>query len=141
VALAAGGASAGDVGAARTALQEAVEIYTGLSAEWDVLRADARLRPYGVRRGRPGTRRPATGWAALTPTELKVAYLVGEGLSNSDIGKRLFLSRNTAQTHVSKILAKLGVHSRVEVAGEASRHSDESQPPTVPRQDQAGRVV
>ena len=69
------------------------------------------------------------GWAALTPTEVKVAYLVGEGLSNPDIGKRLFLSRYTVQVHVSKILAKLQVRSRVEVVGEVARHPAESQPP------------
>jgi DNA-binding CsgD family transcriptional regulator/tetratricopeptide (TPR) repeat protein len=131
VALAAGGAAGagGEVAAARTALREAAEIYTELGAEWDVLRADARLRPYGVRRGRAGVRRPATGWAALTPTEAKVAFLVGDGLSNPDIGKRLFLSRNTVQTHVSKILAKLEVRSRVEVAAEAGRQPAASGPP------------
>jgi hypothetical protein len=65
--------------AAREAVSEAAEVYTGLGAAWDLLRADVRLGAFGVRRRRPGTRRPATGWAALTPTEAKVAYLVGEG--------------------------------------------------------------
>src|SRR5260370_26686495 len=120
----------GDVAAARAALREAVEIYTGLAAEWDILRADARLRPYGVRRRRAGARRPVTGWAALTPTEVKVAYLVGEGLSNPDIGKRLFLSRYTVQVHVSKILAKLQVRSRGEVAAEVAPRPPERQPAT-----------
>jgi DNA-binding CsgD family transcriptional regulator/tetratricopeptide (TPR) repeat protein len=117
VVLAAGGA----VAAGRVALVEAAEIYAGLGAEWDVLRADARVRPFGIRRRRSAARRPATGWAALTPTEVKVAYLVGEGLSNPDIGKRLFLSRYTVQVHVSRILAKLRVRSRVEVAAKVAR--------------------
>jgi len=91
--------------------------------------ADTRLRPYGVRRRRPASRRPATGWAALTPTETKVAYLVGEGLSNPEVGQRLFLSRYTVQVHVGRILAKLQVRSRVEVAMEAARHPAGSQPP------------
>ncbi len=112
----------GDVTGARAALAEAAEIYSGLGAEWDVLRAEARLRPYGVRRRRAEARRPATGWAALTPTETKVACLVGEGLSNPEIGARLFLSRYTVQVHVSRILAKLQVRSRVEVAGQVARH-------------------
>jgi DNA-binding NarL/FixJ family response regulator len=106
-----------------------VAIYTDLGAAWDIGRADARLRPYGVRRGRPGARRPATGWAALTPTEVKVAYLVGEGLSNPDIAKRLFLSRYTVQVHMSKILAKLQVRSRVEVANEVGRQAADSRLP------------
>jgi DNA-binding NarL/FixJ family response regulator len=124
-------AADGDVAAARTALAEAVDIYAGLGAEWDMLRADARLRPYGVRRRRAGTRRPATGWAALTPTETKVAHLVGDGLSNPDIAKRLFLSRRTVQVHVSSILGKLQLRSRVEVAGQIGRHlpPDQEAPP------------
>jgi DNA-binding CsgD family transcriptional regulator len=101
---------------ARAALAEAAEIYTGLGATWDLVRADARLRRHGVRRRRSGTRRPATGWAALTPTETKIAYLVGEGLSNPDIAARMFVSRYTIQVHVSRILAKLGAHSRAEIA-------------------------
>jgi DNA-binding CsgD family transcriptional regulator len=114
-------AEAGDVAAARLELREAVEIFAGLGAEWDILRADTRVRPYGVRRRRAGTRRPETGWEALTPTEEKIARLVGEGLSNPDIAARLFLSRNTVQVHMSKILAKLQVRSRVEVAMAVAR--------------------
>jgi DNA-binding NarL/FixJ family response regulator len=102
-----------------------VDIYTWLGADWDIMRADARTRPYGVRRRRQGTRRPDTGWEALTPTETKIAYLVAEGLSNPDIGARLLMSWRTARFHVSSIMAKLGVHSRIEVAREAARH-----PPT-----------
>ncbi len=115
-------AAAGEVGSARASLGEAVEAYAGLGAEWDILRADTRLRPYGVRRRRPGARRPEIGWEALTPTEVKVAYLVAEGLSNPEIAARLFLSRYTVQVHVARILAKLQVKSRVEVAGLVARH-------------------
>jgi DNA-binding CsgD family transcriptional regulator len=118
VVLAAGGDAAG----ARAALLEAVEVYGGLGAEWDVRRADARVRPYGIRRRRVGARRPETGWEALTPTEAKVALLVSEGLSNPDIGRRLFLSRNTVESHVRRVLAKLQVRSRVEVATRAVAH-------------------
>jgi DNA-binding NarL/FixJ family response regulator len=114
--LAVARAAGGEAAAARAALREAVQIYAGLGAEWDIRRADTRVRPYGIRRRHMGARRPATGWDALTPTEARVAVLVGEGLSNPDIGKRLFLSRNTVQSHMSKILAKLQARSRVEVA-------------------------
>lgn len=62
-------------------------------------------------------------WDALTPTEQKVAHLVADGLSNPDIAAELFLSRNTVQTHVSHILAKLGARSRAEVAREVFRHA------------------
>jgi DNA-binding CsgD family transcriptional regulator len=112
--------AAGDTAAAKAALREAVQVYDGLGAEWHIRRADTRVRPYGIRRRHLGTRRPETGWEALTPTEAKVAELVAEGLSNPDIGKRLFLSRNTVQSHMRKVLAKLQARSRVEVAMAAS---------------------
>jgi DNA-binding CsgD family transcriptional regulator/tetratricopeptide (TPR) repeat protein len=120
--------AAGNADAARATLREAVQVYASLGAEWDILRADARLRPFGVRRRRAGTRRPETGWDALTPTEAKVAAMVGEGMSNPDIAARLFLSRNTVQVHMSKILAKLQAHSRLEVAMVVSRRADVARP-------------
>jgi DNA-binding CsgD family transcriptional regulator len=108
---------------ARRLLDEALRRYDGLGATYDVARVQSRLRGLGVRRGRTGTRghRPSHGWAALTETELIVAALVAEGLSNRQIAERLFLSRHTVHTHVSHILAKLGLASRVELATEALR--------------------
>jgi DNA-binding CsgD family transcriptional regulator len=106
----------GDVRAARAAYLQAIDIYRDLGAEWDIIRADSRLRQYGIRRGTRGTRGPTTGWDALTSTEGKIAGLIAEGLSNPDIAGRLFLSRSTVQTHVSRILTKLGAQSRVEIA-------------------------
>ncbi len=47
---------------------------------------------------------------------LEVARLVAEGLSSKEIGSRLFLSERTVETHVSKILNRLGINSRVEIA-------------------------
>ncbi|MGP3981595.1 ATP-binding protein [Streptomyces sp. KR80] len=106
---------------ARDSLGRAVDVYLSLGAGWDIARADARLRPLGVRRGRRSARRRATrGWEALTPTESKVALLVAEGRSNPEIASELFLSRRTVQTHVSHILAKLEVRSRTEVAREVT---------------------
>ncbi|MFE9327761.1 AAA family ATPase [Nocardia sp. NPDC052278] len=102
---------------ARGALDAAVELYNGLGASWDTARAVARMRPYGIRRGVRGPRnRPKSGRAALTDTERKVAALVAEGSSNSDIAAQMFLSRRTIQSHVSNILAKLGIGSRREIA-------------------------
>jgi DNA-binding NarL/FixJ family response regulator len=60
------------------------------------------------------------GWAALTPSEVKIAELVAEGRSNTEVATELFLSRRTVQSHVSHILTKLGARSRVEIAREAS---------------------
>jgi DNA-binding CsgD family transcriptional regulator len=115
-------AGRGDLGAAKATLGQAVLCYQELGAVWDITRAEARLRPYGVRKGRRGSRqRPSHGWLALTPTELRVAKLVAVGYSNPDIAAELFLSRRTVQTHVSHILAKLNAKSRKEIAQEAHR--------------------
>jgi DNA-binding NarL/FixJ family response regulator len=57
-----------------------------------------------------------SGWAALTPTETRIAALVREGLTNREIGTRMYVSPRTVQTHVSHILQKTGLRSRVEVA-------------------------
>ncbi len=115
-------AGRGELAAAQRHLADAIAIYTALGAAWDVERAGARLRPFGVRAVRAFRARPASGWEALTPTEVKVAYLVADGRSNPDVAAALFLSRNTVQTHVSHILAKLGARSRAEIIREAVRH-------------------
>jgi len=116
-------AERGELAAAEGHLADAVGIYATLGAAWDIERAGARLQPYGVRAARAAFRgRPASGWEALTPTEVKVAYLVADGRSNPDVAAALVLSRNTVQTHVSHILAKLGARSRAEIIREAVRH-------------------
>ena len=109
---------------ARAALSEAITVYESLNARWDIRRANSRLRPYGIRRGVRGQRGPqdASGWAALTPTEVKIAALVARGDSTSEIARGMFLSRRTVQTYISRILAKLGAKSRVEIVREALRH-------------------
>ena len=114
------------VSEARDTLAAAMEEYATLAAHWDMTRAEARMRPFGIRLGQRAQRgprgRPASGWEALTPAELRVASLVAEGLSNPAIAAELFLSRQTVQTHMSHILAKLGAQSRLQVAREADRH-------------------
>ncbi len=106
---------------ARAAFIRAVEIYTSLGAAADVARLQAKFRAHGIRRGPTAKHRQArSGWDSLTPTETKVASLVVEGLSNPEIATKLLLSRRTVATHVSHILRKLGVNSRIDIAREAA---------------------
>src|SRR2546430_15184585 len=53
---------------------------------------------------------------ALSPREREVAALVASGLSNREIGDRLFIAERTAEGHLEQIRNKLGFHSRAEVA-------------------------
>jgi DNA-binding CsgD family transcriptional regulator len=59
--------------------------------------------------------------AELTPREREVAGLLTEGLTNSELATRLFISPKTASVHVSNILAKLSMTSRAEIAAYAVR--------------------
>ncbi|HEX2272942.1 MAG TPA: LuxR C-terminal-related transcriptional regulator [Acidimicrobiales bacterium] len=65
--------------------------------------------------------RSVKGWAALTRTERLVVGLVTQGLTNREIASRLLVSTRTVESHVSHVLAKLGLASRRDVAREAAR--------------------
>jgi DNA-binding CsgD family transcriptional regulator len=75
-----------------------------------------------AQRRRDERKRPTTGWASLTPTELDVVRLVSEGLANNDIAARLFVSPRTVQSHLTHVYTKLGISSRVQLVQEAARH-------------------
>ena len=116
--------AAGDRDQARSAFADAVEIYTSLGAATDAARLQAAFRAHGIRRGPHAKHRTArSGWDSLTPTEITVAKLVEEGMSNPEIAAKLLLSRRTVATHVSHILKKLSVHSRTDIAREAALRS------------------
>ncbi len=76
-----------------------------------------------AQRGRGERKRPSSGWASLTPTELDVVRLVSEGMANKDIATRLFISPRTVQTHLTHVYAKVGLTSRVQLAQEAARRN------------------
>lgn len=102
----------GDIGRARPLLDQAIAIYERLGADRGLARANAILRLAGVRRGARGPRkRPQSGWQSLTPTELTVSGLVADGLSNPQIGDRLYISRRTVQAHLAHVFAKLDLTS------------------------------
>ena len=64
----------------------------------------------------PDTARSGEDVTVLTPRELDVLKLVGQGLNNPDIARRLVLSEHTVRRHLANILRKLGLSSRAAVA-------------------------
>jgi DNA-binding CsgD family transcriptional regulator len=112
------------VGAARCLLagdrrEEAtaqVEAAASLLAEWRGWRV-AHLAQVRARLGMApvDAANAVAGPAALTPREREVAVLISDGLTNTELARRLYISPKTAAVHVSNILRKLGVSSRTEV--------------------------
>ena len=69
----------------------------------------------------------------LTPQELQIAKLAAQGLSNREIGQRLYLSHRTISTHLYRVFPKLGIASRAELAIALSRATPASRvPPGAP---------
>ncbi|MFD9905279.1 LuxR C-terminal-related transcriptional regulator [Streptomyces sp. NPDC059063] len=71
----------------------------------------------------------------LTTREKQVLTYVGQGMSNADIAQRLTVSENTVKTHVSRVLSKLRLRSRVEAALAVRNSWSHQECETVPRYD------
>lgn len=111
--------AAGDREGAATVLRRAVEEASTLGAHLIRTWVDDLARRGGIRLLQD-VPREGNG-LDLTARELEVLKLVALGRTNREIGERLFISAKTASVHVSNILAKLGVASRVEAAAVAHR--------------------
>jgi DNA-binding CsgD family transcriptional regulator len=93
-----------------------IEAATTLLAEWRGWRVTQLAQVRAQLGMAPADAPPAvTGPAALTPREREVAVLISDGLTNTELARRLYISPKTAAVHVSNILRKLGVSSRTEV--------------------------
>jgi DNA-binding NarL/FixJ family response regulator len=104
------------------ALRRALDDLQQLGARPAAAIAARRLRARGER-GLPRGPRPQTreNPAGLTARQLEVLPLLAEGLRNAEIAERLVVSPKTVDHHVSAILGKLGVRSRLEAVAEAGR--------------------
>ncbi|MFD9903534.1 AAA family ATPase [Streptomyces sp. NPDC059063] len=96
-------------------LDKALDLYTRAGAERDVARVRRRLRAAGVRR-RPSTAGYAKEWPELTASELGVARLVAQGLTNPQVAERLSVSPHTVSAHLRRAFTKLDITSRTELA-------------------------
>jgi DNA-binding CsgD family transcriptional regulator/tetratricopeptide (TPR) repeat protein len=98
-------------GEARTYLRDALETFQRLGATPWAERATAELRATGE----TARKRDPSTLGQLTPQELQIIRLVGEGGTNREIGAQLFLSRRTIDYHLRNVFVKLGVSSRAEL--------------------------
>jgi DNA-binding NarL/FixJ family response regulator len=97
---------------ARTQLRIAYDHFSSIGMEAFADRARHELLATGETvRKRTGDTRDD-----LTPQEQQIAELAREGLSNHEIGARLFLSRRTVEWHLRHVFAKLGIKSRRDLA-------------------------
>lgn len=113
----------GAAGAAAEEAKQAAGLYSRAGA-W----ADARLvqEQFGDGFGQgdePHVAPGRSGWDALTRTERTVADYVEQGLSNREIAGAMVVSRRTVETHVSHVLAKLGLRSRAELVLAAAQRA------------------
>jgi DNA-binding CsgD family transcriptional regulator len=111
---------------AREQLRAAQDLFTDMGLEAFAARAGHELRATGETARR---RRPETG-AGLTAQEDRIAQLARDGLTNAEIGARLFVSSRTVEYHLHKVFSKLGIRSRSQLervlAGGADRPSASS---------------
>ena len=110
-------ASQGSRDQAISHLKDALGGYLQAGADRDQARIRRRLRQFGIRRRHWSTAaaRPVTGWDSLTGTEQAVAGLVAEGLYNSQVAARMYISTHTVAHHLRQAFRKLSIASRYEL--------------------------
>ena len=97
--------------AAREPLRRALDLARACGARPLAQRAEDELRAAGARPRRDRI----TGRDALTGTELRVAHLAIEGMTNRQIAETLFVTKKTVESHLAHVFQKLGIHARNEL--------------------------
>ena len=95
----------------RAPLRSAREAFDALGAAAFAEQARTELRAAGERSQGPEPR----AWQDLSPQELHIARLAADGLSNREIGERLYLSHRTVASHLYRVYPKLGITSRAQL--------------------------
>ena len=109
-------ADAGQADDGAALLTRALEYCVDAGAVWDAARVRRRLRELGIRHHPAPRSQPGHGWTNLTTSESEVARLVGQGLTNDAVARRMFISANTVSFHLRRVFLKLEIHSRAELA-------------------------
>jgi DNA-binding CsgD family transcriptional regulator len=109
---------------ARDQLRTAHEMLTRMGMDAFAERAAREL----LATGETARKRTVDTGAQLTPQESQIARFAREGLSNPEIGVRLFISPRTVQYHLSKVFGKLGISSRAQLEHALGRHPHTAQP-------------
>ncbi|BBY15268.1 helix-turn-helix transcriptional regulator [Mycolicibacterium litorale] len=99
---------------ARAQLRAALDLFESIGMEAFAERARRELLATGEK-ARRRSARPSV--AELTAQEVQIARLARDGLSNPEIGARLFISAHTVKYHLGKVFAKLGIRSRSQLDG------------------------
>jgi ATP/maltotriose-dependent transcriptional regulator MalT len=108
-------------------LEEALARYATAGARHHIARAQQSLRGFDLPREPCSDRVDAVGYPRLTQSELPVAQLVTEGLTNREVATRLYLSPHTVDSHLRHIFSKFGVNNRVELTRYFAIHADQRQ--------------
>ena len=111
-------AEAGQLGSnvAELSIRNAIKHFDSLGAPWATAELRAKARRIGV------AMRPSrtSGNNGLSEVEELVAGLAADGLTNRQIGERLFISARTVETHLTHVFTKLGVKNRVQLTAQRS---------------------
>lgn len=109
----------------RPLLREAAQTLDALGRSEYAERARQELRASGE----TTRRRIPEAWAQLTPQELQIAQLAADGLTNREVGERLYLSHRTIGSHLYRLFPKLGITSRSQLAAALTTTPDDAQAP------------